>query len=377
MIQVDVLIYGGGVTGLWTLALLRHAGYRTLLLENRALGAGQTIQAQGIIHGGLKYAIPGVRDLDATAAIREMPTRWKRNLQGNDIPDLSSVTVLSDECLLWIPRGSRLNITRMRDRAGLQLLSTKPRKLPKNEWPNILFGSASVYAVAEPVIDTGTLLRAIAAAHCGCVKQYDGDLPLVDSKVTVLAAGKGNADLLKRFGYDPNMMQLRPLCMILVRGALPRLYGHCIEAGKTALTITTHPWYDQIVWQIGGQIAEKYANETNHVTVKEGALEALRSCLPGLDIQRLQMATYPAFRAEARTRQGHRPGGAHVVVVARNLIAAWPTKLALAPVVAAEILNEVSKIARPSGDTDMNLSGWSAPPIAPYPWEHIQWFSVA
>src|SRR5690349_13250327 len=115
MIQVDVLIYGGGIAGLWTLALLRHAGYRTLLLENRALGAGQTIQAQGIIHGGLKYTIPGVDDLDATAAIRDMPARWKHNLQGQDTPDLSSATVHSNECLFWIPPGSRLDTRKILD----------------------------------------------------------------------------------------------------------------------------------------------------------------------------------------------------------------------------------------------------------------------
>jgi glycerol-3-phosphate dehydrogenase len=56
-LQVDVAILGGGIAGLWLLARLRQAGYSTLLLESQALGAGQTIASQGIIHGGLKYAI--------------------------------------------------------------------------------------------------------------------------------------------------------------------------------------------------------------------------------------------------------------------------------------------------------------------------------
>src|SRR5579864_1472944 len=143
MVQVDVLIYGGGIAGLWTLALLRHAGYSALLLENNALGAGQTIQSQGIIHGGLKYALPGVGDRASAKAIREMPARWKRNLEGLDIPDLSTATVHSEECLFWIPSGSRLGIKGKLDQLGLSFLQSKPRAVPKAEWPSILYSSSS------------------------------------------------------------------------------------------------------------------------------------------------------------------------------------------------------------------------------------------
>jgi glycerol-3-phosphate dehydrogenase len=41
-VSVDVLIVGGGIAGLWTLAKLRHAGYRAVLIESEALGHGQT-----------------------------------------------------------------------------------------------------------------------------------------------------------------------------------------------------------------------------------------------------------------------------------------------------------------------------------------------
>ncbi|HEY6200467.1 MAG TPA: FAD-dependent oxidoreductase, partial [Candidatus Binatia bacterium] len=54
--RLDVLIFGGGAAGLWCLERFRSAGYHALLLESAALGCGQTIAAQGIIHGGGKYA---------------------------------------------------------------------------------------------------------------------------------------------------------------------------------------------------------------------------------------------------------------------------------------------------------------------------------
>lgn len=232
MIQVDVLIYGGGVAGLWTLALLRRAGYRALLLENRGLGAGQSIQSQGIIHGGFKYAIPGVSDLAAASEIREMPARWRRNLQGIEVPDLSAVKVNSEECLFWIPSGSGLGIKQFIGKRGVRLLHSKPRDVPREAWPGILSGCASVYAVPEPVLDTGSLLTALAGASAGWVKLYEKDAPPVAPKVIVLAAGSGNADLLEHFGHDPSLMQLRPLCMILLKGALPRIYGHCVEGER-------------------------------------------------------------------------------------------------------------------------------------------------
>jgi glycerol-3-phosphate dehydrogenase len=56
---VDVAIVGGGIAGLWLLARLRQRGYGALLIESERLGAGQTICAQGIIHGGAKYACTG------------------------------------------------------------------------------------------------------------------------------------------------------------------------------------------------------------------------------------------------------------------------------------------------------------------------------
>jgi FAD dependent oxidoreductase len=377
MDQVDVLIYGGGIAGLWTLALLRHAGYCALLLENGALGAGQTIQSQGIIHGGFKYAIPGVSDLASAKAIREMPARWKRSLEGLDTPDLSPSTVHSRECLFWIPSGSRLGVKKVIGQVGLRLLHAKPREIPKAAWPDILSASTRIFAAPEPVLDTGSLLRAIANANSGWVRLYGKGQLLVDAKVTVLTAGRGNADLLQRFGHEPNIMQLRPLCMILLKGALPRIYGHCVEGGRTALTITSHPWRGQIVWQIGGEIAERFANETDYVRVRQGAMKTLNSHFPGLDARELQIAIYRAERAEARTKHWRRPSGAHVIPLAPNLIVAWPTKLALAPVLAEEILSLVSKTTRPSGAGDVVLPDLPVPPVAPYPWEHAQWFSAS
>ena len=60
LLDVEVVIFGGGIAGLWLLDELHRAGMTTLLLEAHELGSGQTIASQGIIHGGL---IALLRDL--------------------------------------------------------------------------------------------------------------------------------------------------------------------------------------------------------------------------------------------------------------------------------------------------------------------------
>ncbi len=54
-IEVDVLIIGGGVQGLWLLRDLTKEGYSVVLLEKRALGDGQTCHSHVYIHQGHLY----------------------------------------------------------------------------------------------------------------------------------------------------------------------------------------------------------------------------------------------------------------------------------------------------------------------------------
>src|SRR3990167_10670739 len=80
-VAADIVIFGGGIAGLWLLNRLRQAGFSVILLESGYLGGGQTHKAQGILHGGMKYALQGAFTRDAQA-IADMPEIWKQCLQG-------------------------------------------------------------------------------------------------------------------------------------------------------------------------------------------------------------------------------------------------------------------------------------------------------
>jgi hypothetical protein len=386
---LDVLIFGGGAAGLWCLDRFRSAGYHALLLESAALGRGQTIQAQGIIHGGGKYALRGVRDFAAVRATKEMPRRWRRSLAGEIAPDLSAARVLAERCHLWLPRGSFVaraqswGFMSVVARAGL--LSTPPEPVPRSSWPEALSGSAlAVYALAEPVISTGSLLETLASLHEKYLRQYDSsavrftakEVAIADAVFTprsiVLAAGEGNAGLLRQAGVEGSPMQRRPLCMALLRGALPPLFGHCIVGGKTQITVTTPiPG----VWQIGGEIAERLAHEPDLATARTVAMREIRRRLPAVNFSNVEIALYRAVRAEARTSDQRRPSGVHAGRVAPRTIVAWPTKLSLAPVLAEEVFAMVTQeLKQPAGYNDDGMPQWPVPPVARYPWEEAEWF---
>ncbi len=98
--KLDVVIIGGGIAGLFTLAKCLNRGYRAVLLEKHALGGGQTLKSQGIIHGGTKYALLG-KMTEAQRQIAGMPAYWRACLAGQGDVDLSGCRVLADKQCMW------------------------------------------------------------------------------------------------------------------------------------------------------------------------------------------------------------------------------------------------------------------------------------
>ena len=387
--QLDVLIFGGGAAGLWCLDRFRRAGYHAVLLESKALGSGQTIQAQGIIHGGGKYALRGVRDFAAVRATSQMPERWRRCLSGTAEPKLTGTHVLSERCYLWLPRGSFIasiqswGFIPMLAHTGL--LAVPPEKIPRSSWPEALQRAAvAVYALNEQVIATGSFLDALFKQHERFIFAYDAAAAHFTTRAVeisgvhlrpralVLAAGVGNAGLLQQLGVPMDLMQRRPLGMVLLRGRLEPLYGHCIVGGKTQLTITTPV---AGVWQVGGEIAERLAQQEDGESARTEALREIRRWLPELDLAGLQIAIYRAVRAEGRTKDLRRPSGVHVSRAAPQVVLAWPTKLSLAPVLADEVFTLVTMdLQEPAGYNQQMPPSWPKPALARTPWEEAEWF---
>ena len=109
-VPVDTLVFGGGIAGLWTLHELLEAGVDAWLVETDGLGAAQSVQAQGIVHGGGKYALRRVGDVEAIRHIRAMPTRWREHRSGSRRPSLAAAITSSEQCWLWLHAQTRVHL---------------------------------------------------------------------------------------------------------------------------------------------------------------------------------------------------------------------------------------------------------------------------
>lgn len=396
--RLDAVIFGGGAAGLWTLDRLRASGRSALLVERDALGAGQTVASQGIIHGGLKYTLGGMLTRSAET-IRDMPALWRACLAGETAPDLSACVVRSDFCHLWRSESLTGRVGMIGASMGLRVA---PRRLDRDERPVLLADcSGTVSRLDEQVIDPASFVAALRERNLGRIVRVpesddvkfatDGDtvtgislatgvgptLSLEPQRV-VLTAGAGNADLLARLGRATPAMQRRPLHMALVRGDLPEFHGHCVDGAKTRVTVTSQrDAAGRVVWQLGGQIAEAGVTMGRDELITHASAE-LADILPSLDQAGLEWATYRVDRAEEQTSGGLRPEGVRLDERG-NVLTGWPTKLVLAPVLAGKIVDRV--LAAPpveTGDADhARFADLPRPAVALPPWETVDWTARA
>jgi glycerol-3-phosphate dehydrogenase len=100
--SAQIAIIGGGISGLWLLNSLRNAGYDAVLFEKNALGSQQTFASQGMIHGGIKYALGGFTT-PASETIANMPSVWRACIAGQGPVDLKNLNLLSEDYFLFSP----------------------------------------------------------------------------------------------------------------------------------------------------------------------------------------------------------------------------------------------------------------------------------
>lgn len=392
-VAVDAVIIGGGIAGLWTSARLSAEGYSCVLLETHALGAGQTIGSQGILHGGIKFALTGTTSR-ASRAVAGMPGVWRACLEGRGELDLRGVRVLSDSQCLWTTPDLLAHV------AGFfasKAMRTQGRALDLEQHEAFRGAGRGIrlYQVPEQVIDPRSLVAVLAERSGGTLVKPDEVIVSGDGSVTaagrgrrvrlearrvILAAGAGNEGLLRQCGFNdgpgtPQVpMQRRPLHMVMVRGShLPTLYGHCVTtASKPRLTVTTQEdAAGRIVWYIGGLLAENGIDRDARELVRTARSE-LVACLPWLDWSEpsLRWASCRWVRAEGLTPEGARPDEP-VIRAEGKIITLWPTKLVFAPRVAADVLS----LLRRQGVHPVEplkrdaLAGLERPAVAPLPWE--------
>ena len=260
-----------------------------------------------------------------------------------------------------------------------------------NNWPAILQpGNTGMYFnLDEMVIDVPGILEAFRSRYADRIRQIPDcahleirqhptgtiDISLDETKIRsqriVLTAGVGNETLLARLGLNEISCQRRPLHQIMIRGMVDPIYLHCVgRSSKPLATITSHPDPNGgYVWYVGGLLAEKGISQSSELLIKTTKSELSR-LLPRADFRMAKWATHFVERAEP-SNKGFRPKSA-LATAKDSIIVGWPTKLALAPVLAENILTLLQESGLTLGTNDLtDLPEWPSPRVAQAPWEVV------
>lgn len=396
VIELDIAIIGGGVAGLWLANRLQQQGYQFALFERDALGGGQTIASQGMIHGGMKYTLVGALT-GASETIADMPRHWRDCLCGDGDVDLRNTRLLSDHFFLWSGNSAAARLA-----SFLASKAVQGRAEPVDEihYPPLLrhadFGG-SLYKLEDIVLDVHSLVVNLARhveQHCFSTanaqinwQRNDGQLSmelvtpsasfLIKAKRFIFCAGQGNGELLAQLGLAQPVMQLRPLQQVMVRHLYPySFFGHCLDTQTTPrLTISSHRINPtEQVWYLGGALAERGANMDAEELIASARAE-LAELMPWVGFRGARWATLPISRAEPLQPNFMRPDNAFVAAApgVDNLLVAWPTKLTLAPNLANQTLDllvNTGVTPQPAQDIFHPLHDHlDFPPIAQTPWD--------
>ncbi|MBP7951748.1 MAG: FAD-dependent oxidoreductase [Verrucomicrobiales bacterium] len=387
----DVAVFGGGIAGLWAMQALEARGYAPVLIERHTLGGAQTLASQGILHGGIKYALDGRVD-DIALRLREMPQRWLQSIRGGGEVDLSGVGVLSDRQHLW---SSGSILSKLSGALGAKMLHGEVDAESRDRWPAVFQETGyrgTVRVLHETVLDIKSVVEKFAANLQGRHFRAQGiDLQMNRGRIDgvklhasncqpcllragfyVFAAGVGNEGAAQHMEFPQPATQRRPLRQMLVKGVPWKLYGHCLMADpKPRVTVTTHFLPDGTpVWYLGGNIAEK-ACKMSEEEAFDFALREMMAVFPKIDWKRHEWASWDVDRAEPHQAVRFMPGEP-TVQIRENSVLAWPTKLVFAPALASKLAQEIGNRLSPGGASAPALT-LPAAEVGKYPWEQATW----
>ncbi len=379
-LKTDIIIFGGGIAGLWLLNRLTTAGYSAVLFETDELGCGQTLASQGMVHGGIKYALGGTLS-GASETIGAMPARWRRCLAGDDAVDLRGVRVLSDQFYMW---SNASLISKFTAFAASKALRGRIERLPAAAWPEVFKNpqfKGNVYSLHDPVLDTTSLLQQLAAPHRQRIFQIDWSQARLQrdpvtqqlhslriatrtatveltAQLFIAAAGAGNAQIIADAAGGTPEMQRRPLHQVaLTHANLPHLYAHAIGSKSSPrVTISTHfTASGQPLWYLGGDLATD-GIERDAPKQLAFAQQELASLLPWLDLSVADWRSFTINRAEPKQTQLIKPDDAFAEFASdcANLLVCWPTKMTLAPRLGDIVVDKLAQLTpQPTGSAEI------------------------
>jgi hypothetical protein len=354
MFEVDVLIAGGGIAGLLVAKNLSDLGYRCMLLESTAVASEQSGHSHGYLHRGYIY-------LDSEALVREL--RGAKEAWSDLISDQRSQHT-NCSYIGFENRQVAVQASQTWNNCGLVI-----NNLPSKRWPKSLMASnlSVVCRTDEQSFNIPQLLENLLphlrSVHLitGSVERLstgdsvdrcadimvDGKPRRVRARFVILAAGTGNSRILSNtIGRFRSLPTTRTSFMMVIRGsALQPLSLILPEHQFYGLFLVSRRTKDDVVWLISNYLSYGGLCDERGTAGRTWATATLRTLdliFPHLRRKRLLWGQYAAPKAEFRRDPEKLPGNTAIEKLGfENVLALWPTKLTLGPIIARRVQDHV------------------------------------
>jgi glycine/D-amino acid oxidase-like deaminating enzyme len=405
MIDVDVLIVGGGAQGLWLLNDLSKHHYRTVLLERGELGGGQTCHSHGLIHRGHYYD-----DVDMMIILNAAAQFWEAFVDEHGMSKLNP-----SRALAGFGAGTSVDRhTYFWKTAGLRFDSCVER-------PPVLEGGkvTHLFETEEFSLDASEVIAELARdvdhatyklddsndaldfVHDGTSMQrvlatLGGEQVEFAPKYVVLCAGVGNSGLLAKLGRDinpgmadtPVQAQRKNHMMVLRGDHLPMITAvFPIRGGLQGVfqCPRTDPRTGQAVWLVSDHNSVPFpmtpqgGSDIDSRPSKDWVgrmLISLRATAPALfadgEVGNLAMAVYTGPTSERNFGVGQHMTDLFIDPFGfDNVLTIWPTKLTMTPFASNVTMRFIRpKVPEPAGEwprVDREVTA-AAPGLSPEMW---------
>lgn len=376
----DVLIVGAGAAGVTTALRCDSAGLSGVVIEASAIGACQSQHSHGYLHDGSIYpdASPSFCE-----ALRDGREQWLGMLDQASVEPITKVGNIGFTNPLtraaleerWASVGLRPNLVAKApsgfSSAGADWFETQePAYDFTNYWAYAASATDAVRFVRGEVLAAHVVGRRVESVSA----EIDGRRFDLTAGVYIFTAGAGNLPLIRRaFGVNGRLV-VRPSFMLVVDAQdLPR--EAVILPGTENRGLFLVPRVradDRVAWLAGDFMSLRGASTStfDEWSWRRGMITLLRRLTGVIDRPGVRLGSYSAPKAELRADVRYL--GAHHIedygVV--NLVVATPTKLTLAPVLAAEAAGRVLELLRgtPSLPSTFDAARWPAPPVGAEHW---------
>lgn len=347
----EVLIVGGGATGLLTARLLDRRGLSWTLIESRGWGAEQSNHSHGYIHQG--YAYPsGSHQLVQT--LQRGSERWAGLLTENHIGPVTKWSLIG-----FTDHLAALAMQRRWAQLGLSVAPAEiPAWLAGGSVARVFRTDESAYDFTHvfrtlaqglkgtTIVGTVTELQSVDARITGVKALVDGQRVLMRAGHVVLGAGVSNEALLASVTAHRGRAVSRTSYMLTASSPnLPRASLIVPEQASYGLFLVSRMDRDRVVWLISDFLSYARASQPHRIAQQlwiAGALDALSRIYDLSRDPEVELGVYAAPKMELRPRAGELSVHAAERYRHQNLVVAAPTKLTLAPLLATRVVQMVN-----------------------------------